>query len=247
MYLTSTAASHLLGGLSRTLPIDMTDPAKFADWSCRPGDYFLVTLCFDAASSNLAAVRQIAHAIQAARGLVLFHGERCATHCIHLVKARCIVASSSAGMLYSVSKLLGHNRVVDELCRGIAAHLRANLDCRHGPAPPNDDLRDAMVQMLGVDDESSLMGRDFGSAKRPTAWFSDVLSMIQHCCFEPSAGRWVCYMGHDERLGQPGLESNAVDYILQPLLKVFVYRRWERAALFPLDRRDEMPEGWLQG
>lgn len=232
LFLTSTAHKYLIEGLARVLPVDLTDIAKVNRWtSGEKSRCVVVTLCFDFASSNVATFRSITAGLENADSPLLLHGERCATHCIHLVKARCIAASDFAGVLYSVSKLMVSNRVVDGLSANIIGLVSGSLEYRFGEPPSVSGLLDGVATIMGIDGNLGMAyGAGGGSAKRKP-WYEAVQNMCEQSRFDPTTGKWVCYVQPGASIEHADFQQKAVVRIVQPLLEVFVARRWETAAL----------------
>lgn len=159
---------------------------------------------------------------------VMIHGERCATHCVHLVKAHCIAVAQVAGVLYSMSKLLVSNRVVDGLAKNFASSVAASLEHRKVAAPPINDLMEAVQKIMA-------MGGDLAwvedGKSRSKSWLNSVERMCKQCRFDVDSRKWVYYLKPGEEPGQAGLARRALDSIVEPLVEVFVARRWETAAL----------------
>ena len=55
--------------------------------------------------------------------------------------------------------------------------------------------------------------------------------MCETCLFDPETKNWLYFLPPGEHLGQPGLVERAVDHLSKPMIKVFLLRRWEIAAL----------------
>lgn len=232
MFLSSTGAQHILEGLARAGPVDMTDPEVLKEWVRRQKDIILGTYCFDFASSNVACFRTLAASVEAlGASPVLVHGERCATHCVHLVKAHCIATSSLAGMLYSVSKLVGASRTVDGMVRGVALHVRQALEIRYGEPPPADELLDALLSLMGLDEDLSLVHRGGSRSGAFTTWYDSVRKMCERSLFDTSSGKWLYYAPTGSMTDPAVVKREAEDFIATPLCEVLVQRRWETAAL----------------
>lgn len=179
MYLQSTKAEHLVAGLARSLPANLAKPGALQPWAAENGDFCVVALCFDFASSNVLAYKHFAHTTALEGSRIFLHGEWCATHCIHLVKASCITASHLASMLYSVSRLMTLNRTVDGLRSAFREHVRRSLELRQGPPPPPDEtLRADIVYIMGIDEEDGEPGGFQDQARgRPSASYSAIMDM----------------------------------------------------------------------
>lgn len=150
LFLEAATKPHLVEGLARTMPFDLTDLRDAGPLFEDGKTIVVVSLTFDYAASNVASFRHLA-SCAASEGRLLLHGERCATHCIH--KAHCISAAQMAGAL-TIS------RNVDALAVGIAAHVRRSLDIRVGqPDQPSSmaELQEAVLQVLGIDGDMSFL------------------------------------------------------------------------------------------
>lgn len=229
LFLPSTSSADVIEGLRRTLPADLTDPESIGTWHQSPQDKVVVTLCFDFAASNVAAMKRLVASLEESASPVCLHGERCATHCIHLVKAHCIATAELAGVLYSISKLMGNSRTTDNLCKGIVAHVRSSIQYRLGQPPPVTELHEVALSLLGIDGDNALL--ESAGAKN-TRWSDAIMQMMSRSRFDKDTGSWLYYLPQGSALGDGArLHQEAVDYIAQPLVEVFVARRWEIAAL----------------
>lgn len=121
-FMAGTSHKFLIEALGRSLPVDLSAEGALGPWVQKQTDHCVITLCFDFASSNVAAFKYYVAVAEATttNKPIMIHGERCATHCVHLVKAHCIAMSQVAGVLYSVNKLLVSNKVVDGLAKNLA-------------------------------------------------------------------------------------------------------------------------------
>lgn len=99
LFLTSTNKDSILEGLARSMPVDLTNTSEADKWCDRPNTFAVATLCFDFASSNVAALRHLGYQLEQNQSAFMCHGERCATHCVHLVKAGSLAASQLSGIL----------------------------------------------------------------------------------------------------------------------------------------------------
>lgn len=230
LFLTSKNKDCILEGFARSMPVNVMKPEEASTWCRGPNNFFVATFCFDFAPSNLAAFRHMGHQLEEGHSAFLIHGERCATHCVHLVKSGCLSASQLSGMLYSISKLVTGNRVVNGLRHAIFEHVRGRLSLRTGPPPSNNWLKSAIVQVLGIDDDLSMMHFDSGGTRKPTTWFRLVEDMCANCHFDKNTGEWLFFAPAGPGLRQEGLLREAAAAIANPLIEVFVNRRWETAA-----------------
>lgn len=231
LFLSNTSHPFLLEGLGRALPANLMAPNSL-DVCLSNGTVFVVSLTFDFASSNVASFAQLVRSAESQAGKpLMLHGERCATHCIHLVKARCVAASQLAGMLYSVSKVMKLNRTIDGLRQEFAAQVRNCLEFRIGEPPANDAFQKALLEVLGIDGDMSMFQADSPAGRKLTAWYTDVEKMANHSRFDPLTGKWLYYLPSCTTVLQVASKDRAVEFIVAPLVKVFLLRRWETAAL----------------
>lgn len=194
MFMLGTTRGHLVEGLRRILPIDLSEKESLCEWAGQVSGKIVVTLRFDYASSNVSLYKTYAAVVESMERPVHLHGERCLTHCIHLVKASCIASAELAGMLYSLSKLFAHNRTVNGLCQSFTAHVRNNLHIKIGQPPPADDLRGAIVEVLGIDGDFGMVHTEGKNLLKKAPWYQSVLNMSETCRFEKASGQWTLYV-----------------------------------------------------
>lgn len=230
LFLTKTSMPFIMEGACRTWPIDLCSEASVAQWTPDDKTVCLVTLCFDFASSNVSTLKCLVAASADSDRPVLLHGERCATHCVHLVKAHCIATSQLAGVLYSISKLMKTNRVADGLSSTFREHVRVRLEVRLGQPPELDSLIAATRQVLGIDGDFSLLEAG-GAAPQLIAWFRSVMDMLEKCPFDRSTGKWLHYSVEPTHAGRLVAAERAIGEMSDALVRVFVTKRWETAAL----------------
>lgn len=228
--MTSTSKDFILEALAKVAPLDIRSAESVAQWAQHEGTKAIVCLTFGYAASNVASFLHLASLLEESSQPLLLHGERCATHCVHLVKAHCVAASRLARMLYSASRLVAGNRTVDGLREGIFAHVRLHLEIRVGRPPNNDSLRHAPQTILGTDGDDSLLVSGLEQEKQ-TPWFKALLSMVENCNFDRDSGKWLFFTPSRTGLDLAKTEREAVQMIAEPLCQVLVHRRWETAAL----------------
>lgn len=100
----SMSMPSVVASLAKSPPANLTDPLGAKQWFQGPQDFMVACLCFDYASSNTATPRHVVHNTAEVGFRFMVQGERCATHCVHLVKAHC----SSAGFRVAVLHQQGH-------------------------------------------------------------------------------------------------------------------------------------------
>lgn len=226
-FVTSTGHAYLLKALSRSMPVALGSPRDVEEFLRCGEEPFVASMCFDFAASNVRAFATMVQATSGHLDRLFLHGERCATHCIHLVKSSCIAATKLAGMLYSVSKVLRLNRSVDGLRHSLAAHIRVRLEFRQGQPPDNGGFMATLLDLLVSDGDRSLVDTPSGFS----AWFQDVKAMATQSRFDLETGKWIFWLPQGWSLADEGLQNKAINFILEPMVKVFVLRRWESATL----------------
>lgn len=64
-----------------------------------------------------------------------------------------------------------------------------------------------------------------------TSWFRSVDDMLGRCRFDPGTGKWMFYLEDYGYVVEPGLVDKAVAELSICMIRVFVLKRWEIAAL----------------
>lgn len=232
LVLERTDAAHLIEGLLRVVPCNLSDKAARKNW-CTNALAVIGTFCFDSASSNLLTMRLLIGFLEGSSLPVLIHGERCSVHQMHIVKASCLVLTKLASMLYCVSKVLKLSRTLSGLRDMIFQVVSRRLVVRYGQqAPDVADLRDAALAIFGVDgNEDQIYFLDRHGNRKMTGYFKDICEMIEKSRFDVASKEWVYYA--DVRCGvRPRLSHDEmVHSIAMPICRIFVYRRWPTAAL----------------
>ena len=231
MWLAETKHQFLLLGLLQVLPYKWSDFASMAEL-CSGSLITIICMCFDFASSNVTGFGRILGSLEAAPAScasMLLHGERCLVHQLHIVKSSCLSLSKGASMLYSVSRILTSNHSASGLADAIKQQVRSRFAVRHSAPPSNDALLEVFRHTCCLDGDDS---EGFGSASSRSGMRSDILRMVEKCHFDRETGQWVYYAPPDGngRLPQVQLED-AINSVVDPLLRVLVKRRWPKAAL----------------
>jgi hypothetical protein len=227
-----TGHLYILEGLARSLPVQLESEESINTWA--QGVLACVaSACFDSASGNIAAMSCLVDVCTRPSSKLCLHLERCATHQIHIIKASCCAMVNLASMLYSISKVLRVSRTLNALRNNIYNTVKSSFVVRYGEAPSITGLRKAVMQIMGIDgDELDLYRIDKFGKRHPKKFLQDLLIMIETSRFDLDTKEWVHYspppvLGHRQRFDLDELVGKHV----QPILKVFVNRRWPEAAL----------------
>ena len=228
-FLRSVKHGEVLEGLRRCSPVALHDRRSVADIG-RGAEMAVLTLSFDAGSSNLLGYRCMIAAVEAADVDKTFcHGERCATHCFHTVKAKCIKNSQLDSVLFSVGKIIQHNRSSAAFCQGFIDQVKANHEVRYyeGAKPQGDKrLEEALEHIIAIDGDTSLR-----EAVRGRSWSSRVRKMVQECPFDGETGRWIIWRPASEQFAVGGVTDDVLKKFAEPLLECFVFGGWQDGAL----------------
>lgn len=203
MLLGSTGHGHILAALRRLLPVDMLsrDSLEAFDDSA---DVSIICFAFDSASGNIATYSYLAYLVErSTAATVLFHGQRCLTHQIHIIRSASVTLSGAAGVLYSLSKLMQHSNSTLALHAGIVNHARDNLQIREGAAPENSDFLRVALGMFGVDGDWSLVSA--GEKRKVTPFSARLADLCQHCRYDLKSKTWLYFTGvAPARSNRPG-------------------------------------------
>ena len=235
LLLESTKASFLLEGLKRSMPIDMRDRASLEKWAAGV-ELAVISRAFDSASSNVSAYSCMVYHVETSPiSTILFHGQRCLSHQINIIRAASVTMAGFAGMLYSLSKLLGNGSAITGLHRAIVEHVKRRLVVRRGVAPPSDDMYKVLLDIFGLGGDQSLivLEKPKGVRSRGTVFCNELRELCRRCHFDFRSGAWIYYVEDvaDHRRPQRELEEKGLSHIVGPIVKVLLGRRWEVAAL----------------
>jgi len=145
----------------------------------------------------------------------------------------------------SISRVASHGASLDGLSSAFVGHVRENLEVvDDAPADPEQsELLQAIRRIYGIDGDESLLVQD-NKNKSPTRLLQDMQVVCSRCHFNRATGKWLFFRGVAHGLGpEPSIED-MVAYVVDPLLKLLVQRRWEQAALnrWKAFYRCELPE-----
>ena len=226
----------VLAALEQALPFCFSDPDTLLEFG-RGVDIALLCFTFDMAASNVAVysrMQKMMSILPEQGGGIMLHGERCLTHALHIVKSDIMAQDGISGMLYSFSKIVASSRSLKGLSDALTGHIRAHLEVRHGQAPPQDELLAVLKRVMGLDRDDYSLHRDTrGSSKerKKTVLLRDLEEACARCHFE--GDRWLYFSPLQAgRVNMSSLgPSDMVSFIADPLLRLFVGRRWQVAAV----------------
>lgn len=234
LFMTATAHTHIIAGLRKAMPIDLCD-ADSVKMFVQGVDVGIVVMIFDSASSNLTAFSCFVEYLENFKvpSMLLF-GQRCLSHQINLSRAAAVNLAGVAGMLYSLSKLMGAGHATMSLSQAIHEHVKNNLVVRYGKPPNNKELLSTMLAIFGLDGEDELLYTDgrYVRTRRTTAFYKDLQDMCSKVFVDETQGSWVHYVDAPQPHRRRRIdELAAAKAIADSLIKVLISRRWEVAAL----------------
>lgn len=237
--LAGTQHSQVLNALDNALPFSFGIPESLLSFG-QNVQGAIISMCFDAASSNLASYRHMVHVTESlapSQSNIILHGERCLTHAIHAVKADGLASEGISGALYSLSKIMAHRRAKDGLLAAMRVFIESRLVVRTGVTPlaSSQSLFEVLKSVLYSDSECERevtvpassresCGRQTGM--RNKQWLMDLQAACEVCGYEN--GMYVVYIPDD--VTRPSKED-LVQRILGRLSKIVVSRSWGTAAL----------------
>lgn len=228
MLLGSTGHGHILAALRRLLPVNMLSRDSLEAFDDSAG-VSIICFAFDSASGNIATYSYLAYLLERSiAATVFFHGQRCLTHHLHIIRSASVTLSAAAGVLYSLSKLMQHSNSTLALHAGIVSHVRDNLQIREGAAPENSDFLRVVLGMFGVDGDWSLLV-SAGEKRKVTPFSARLADLCQHCRCDLKSKTWLYYIGvAPARSIDPEVATQSIS---KHLVSVFLGARWEVAAL----------------
>lgn len=230
VFVAETKRDFIHRGRSKVLPFDWVDRESLAKFA-RGSECTILSLTFDNASSNIAAVARMLGDIFAEVGpdcsSVLVHGERCLVHQLQIIKSASLSLARAASMLYCISKILQASRAASGIADAIRQIVRQNLVVRYVVPPDPGPILAVVQDILCIDNAEVEEGR-----RQKSGWAADVEAMCRNCFHDPSCDQWVHYTPPDGagRLPDVDIERAAAD-ISEHLVRVLVRRRWPVAAL----------------
>ena len=235
LFLENTTAKLLFEGLRKSLPIEFAS-IRSLELLMLNADAFIISLALDSASSNLAACKMILRYVERATlcGLML-HFQRCLSHQINISRSSILSLAGVAGMLYSLSKLIGIGKNANALAAAIHDHVKANLVIRYGEPEGHHNVLRAVLDVFAIDGDGGLIwqGGCLARSRKATAFLNDLEELCKRSLLDSSVGSWVYYVAvAPSSSSRPRVDlDEAAKYISAPLVKCMVGRRWEVAAL----------------
>ena len=233
--LLSTSADFILHALLTMLPFPVDERPALESVLNACDVLFVVFLC-DSASGNLRACRYLLHIARQVGFRVIFHIEVCSIHQTHIIRSASYDLVGCAGILYSLSKVLRISSSLDalRLCLMVAVKrlVKFRLCDKSSRAP--SVFGNVVKTIFGIDGtESFLFKKDADGNLQPKAFFTTLLNMTQDIEFLPDGTIMVLFDNDPLHRGMPSsrLLQAAVDVVMAPVMKLFINRVWNTAAL----------------
>ena len=226
-FLSTTKHGDILEGLRRTLPVDLTSKDSVLSFG-KNATICIFTMTYDSASSNLAALRCFNATVSSAGSdYYLLHGERCAAHMFHAVKAKTITRCGFDGAIFSMSKIVKHGKSMQGWLQCLHALVEKKMRVRFydGAVPPlvSPLLLAAAREILGIMEDAE--DHD-GRVKLNVSWRRKVNQMFEKCPFCVEAQEWIVWKPRGSSIELPPVKD-----FCAPIAEVFVHASWQDGAL----------------
>ena len=236
MILSSARHEQVLNALDNALPFSFGDPESLLSFG-QNAQSAIISLCFDAASSNMASYRHMVHVIESlasSQSNIILHGERCLTHAIHAVKSDGLLSEGISGALYSLSRIMTYRRAKVGLLVAMRDYIKSRLVVRTGVAPlaSSQRLFEVLKSVLysdgrGHEDQSECTrSTELFGRRKGKQWLADLQAVCEVCSYEN--GMYVVYI--PDGTTRPS-DEDLLQRILGRVTKILVSRSWGTAAL----------------
>lgn len=202
-FLPKNNMNFILHGLLTSFPLPLESPDKLKPL-VDPFGLVWQHLGFDSAQANIALYKFLLDLAEEQPPHVVLHGEPCAMHQVHLVKASAVDVGGMAAMLYSSSKLLRLNSTLNGVRDSIHDLLLRRISIVYEVAPPvNEDTELVKLCHLifNIDGDETLIYTNRNGKRSPTAFLQDVQELSGKVKYDKERKKWIYFVwSHEESL-----------------------------------------------